>query len=191
MASLAHNLRHIVCRNTQLLRSVSLRSVAVPLHQKFMLHQMAVQQPSLFAINKTFVQVSKNRYCSTKEPGKVQERVLKVIAAYDKITADKGRWQNQNQVQTRSYSEKEPLTIQFITDRILLVLKLYDKINPEKLSLDSHFINDLGLDSLDHVEVIMAMEDEFGFEIPDVDAEKLLRPRDIVQYIADKEDIYA
>lgn len=51
-------------------------------------------------------------------------------------------------------------------------------------------MNDLGLDSLDHVEVIMAMEDEFGFEIPDGDAERLVRPKDIVQYIADKEDIY-
>lgn len=36
----------------------------------------------------------------------------------------------------------------------------------------------------------MAMEDEFGFEIPDGDAEKLHRPKDVVQYIADKEDIY-
>lgn len=67
----------------------------------------------------------------------------------------------------------------------------YDKlIVVLQLSIDSHFINDLGLDSLDHVEVIMAMEDEFGFEIPDCDAEKLFRPRDIVQYIADKEDVY-
>ena len=61
---------------------------------------------------------------------------------------------------------------------------------PLQLKTDSHFINDLGLDSLDHVEVIMAMEDEFGFEIPDGDAERLHRPADIVQYIADKEDIY-
>ena len=83
-----------------------------------------------------------------------------------------------------------PLTIEMIKDRVILVLKLYDKINPEKLTLESHFINDLGLDSLDHVEVIMAMEDEFGFEIPDVDAERLLRPADIVQYICDKEDLY-
>lgn len=56
--------------------------------------------------------------------------------------------------------------------------------------MDSHFINDLGLDSLDHVEVIMAMEDEFGFEIPDSDAEKLLKPCDIIKYVADKEDVY-
>lgn len=59
-----------------------------------------------------------------------------------------------------------------------------------QLTVDSHFINDLGLDSLDHVEVIMAMEDEFGFEIPDMDAERLVTPAAIVRYVADKEDIY-
>ncbi|XP_018561162.1 acyl carrier protein, mitochondrial isoform X1 [Anoplophora glabripennis] len=90
----------------------------------------------------------------------------------------------------RSYSSKPPLTLKLITDRVLLVLKLYDKINPDKLNLNSHFINDLGLDSLDHVEVIMAIEDEFGFEIPDADAEKLLKPADIVRYVGDKEDVY-
>ncbi|XP_011560219.3 acyl carrier protein, mitochondrial isoform X1 [Plutella xylostella] len=90
----------------------------------------------------------------------------------------------------RLYSHGPPLTIELISSRVLLVLKLYDKIIAEKLTLDSHFMNDLGLDSLDHVEVIMAMEDEFGFEIPDGDAERLVRPRDIVQYIADKEDVF-
>lgn len=59
-----------------------------------------------------------------------------------------------------------------------------------QLTVDSHFMDDLGLDSLDHVEIIMAMEDEFGFEIPDMDADKLLRPKDIVRYIADRKDIY-
>ncbi|NP_001233067.1 uncharacterized protein LOC100166849 [Acyrthosiphon pisum] len=90
----------------------------------------------------------------------------------------------------RHYSVKPPMTIEQIKKRILLVLQLYDKVNPDKLSLESHFINDLGLDSLDHVEVIMAIEDEFGFEIPDEDAEKLHRPKDIVQYVCDREDIY-
>ncbi|XP_011881741.1 PREDICTED: acyl carrier protein, mitochondrial isoform X1 [Vollenhovia emeryi] len=92
--------------------------------------------------------------------------------------------------QVRQYSHKDPLTLDIISQRVLLVLKLYDKINPTKLSLESHFMEDLGLDSLDHVEIIMAMEDEFGFEIPDMDAERLLRPKDIVRYVADKEDIY-
>ena len=52
-----------------------------------------------------------------------------------------------------------------IETRVLNVCKAFDKITADKLTLDSHFINDLGLDSLDHVEVIMAVEDEFGFEV--------------------------
>ncbi|XP_030085682.2 acyl carrier protein, mitochondrial [Serinus canaria] len=90
----------------------------------------------------------------------------------------------------RSFSELPPLTLADIKDRVLYVLKLYDKIDPEKLTAESHFMKDLGLDSLDQVEIIMAMEDEFGFEIPDGDAEKLMRPQEIVDYIADKKDIY-
>ncbi|XP_015435860.1 PREDICTED: acyl carrier protein, mitochondrial isoform X3 [Dufourea novaeangliae] len=77
-----------------------------------------------------------------------------------------------------------------VEERVLKVIAAYDKISADKLQVDSHFINDLGLDSLDHVEIIMAVEDEFGFEIPDIDAERLLRPTDIVRYVADREDIY-
>ncbi|XP_052071695.1 acyl carrier protein, mitochondrial-like isoform X2 [Mytilus californianus] len=90
---------------------------------------------------------------------------------------------------TRSYGAAVPMTFDAITQRVMLVLRLYDKINPEKLTEDSHFMNDMGLDSLDQVEIIMAMEDEFSFEIPDSDADRLMRPRDIVQYICDKEDV--
>ncbi|KAL8566589.1 hypothetical protein ACOMHN_054811 [Nucella lapillus] len=91
---------------------------------------------------------------------------------------------------SRFYSEKAPLTIDMLKQRVMLVLRLYDKIDPERLTLDSHFMNDLGLDSLDQVEIVMAMEDEFGFEIPDADSERLMRPLDIVQYVADKEDVF-
>nr|XP_056722382.1 acyl carrier protein, mitochondrial [Euleptes europaea] len=90
----------------------------------------------------------------------------------------------------RRFSDVPPLTLDSIKDRVLYVLKLYDKIDPEKLNADSHFMKDLGLDSLDQVEIIMAMEDEFGFEIPDVEAEKLMCPQEIVDYIADKKDVY-
>ncbi|XP_046621868.1 acyl carrier protein, mitochondrial isoform X2 [Neodiprion virginianus] len=81
-------------------------------------------------------------------------------------------------------------SIKQIEERVLKVVAAYDKISADKLDLNSHFIEDLGLDSLDHVEVIMAMEDEFGFEIPDRDAERLTKPAEIVRYIADKEDVY-
>ena len=83
-----------------------------------------------------------------------------------------------------------PVDIAMIKDRVMLVLKLFDKINADVLTVDSHFYNDLGLDSLDQVEIIMAMEDEFGFEIPDDNAEKLVTPAKIIQYLADHEDIY-
>ncbi|XP_023180066.1 acyl carrier protein, mitochondrial isoform X3 [Drosophila hydei] len=88
----------------------------------------------------------------------------------------------------RNYSVRN--TLEEIEHRVLKVVSAYDKVTADKLNVDSHFINDLGLDSLDHVEVIMAMEDEFGFEIPDSDAEKLLKPADIIKYVADKEDVY-
>ncbi|XP_026181029.1 NADH:ubiquinone oxidoreductase subunit AB1b [Mastacembelus armatus] len=105
------------------------------------------------------------------------------------------RWLGQNPISSvgvfcRQYGDLPPLTLESIKDRVMYVLKLYDKISPEKLQTSSHFMKDLGLDSLDQVEIIMAMEDEFGFEIPDAEAEKLMTPEEIVQYIADKKDVY-
>ncbi|XP_074511379.1 NADH:ubiquinone oxidoreductase subunit AB1b [Sebastes fasciatus] len=105
------------------------------------------------------------------------------------------RWLGQSRIPSvgvlcRQYGDLPPLTLVTIKERVMYVLKLYDKINPEKLQATSHFMKDLGLDSLDQVEIIMAMEDEFGFEIPDGEAEKLMSPGDIVQYIADKKDVY-
>lgn len=54
--------------------------------------------------------------------------------------------------------------------------------------VNSHFMKDVGLDALDHVEIIMAMEDKFGFEIPDGEAERFACPQEIVDYIADTKD---
>jgi len=87
-------------------------------------------------------------------------------------------------ISKRSYVTVDPVTIQ---ERVLKVCKAYDKINADKITPESHFINDLGLDSLDHVEVIMGIEDEFGYEIPDEQAEKLMRPVDIIRYISEIE----
>jgi len=95
-----------------------------------------------------------------------------------------------NKSLVRHYGGPAPLDLNLITQRTMLSLKLYDKIDPEKVTVDSHFMKDLGLDSLDHVEVIMAMEDEFAFEIPDQDAEKLMTPAAIIRYVADKHDVY-
>ena len=48
---------------------------------------------------------------------------------------------------------------------------------------DASFVDDLGADSLDQVELVMALEEEFGLEIPDEDAEKITRVKEAVSYI--------
>nr|CAH8862245.1 unnamed protein product [Trichobilharzia regenti] len=89
----------------------------------------------------------------------------------------------------RYYGHDVPITKPMIEDRVMLVLRLYDKVDPNKLTMDSRFREDFGIDSLDHVELVMAMEEEFCFEIPDIDAQRFLTPRDIIQYVCDKHDI--
>ena len=59
------------------------------------------------------------------------------------------------------------------------------KVSPEEVTLEASFIEDLGADSLDLVELIMAMEEEFGLEISDEDAEKIQTGQDAVNYITE------
>ena len=56
-------------------------------------------------------------------------------------------------------------------------------VDPEKVKPEASFIDDLGADSLDIVELIMALEEEFDTEIPDADAEKVVTVGDVVDYI--------
>ena len=56
-------------------------------------------------------------------------------------------------------------------------------VSPDKVKADSHFIDDLGADSLDTVELVMAFEEEFDIEIPDEDAEKIRTVKDVVSYL--------
>ena len=58
------------------------------------------------------------------------------------------------------------------------------KVDEAEIKLEKSLIDDLNADSLDIVELVMSMEDEFGFEIPDSDAEKLRTVGDAVDYIA-------
>ena len=53
------------------------------------------------------------------------------------------------------------------------------------VNMEASFIDDLGADSLDIVELIMALEEEFDIEIPDSDAEKVVAVSDVVEYIKD------
>ena len=57
-------------------------------------------------------------------------------------------------------------------------------VEMEQITLDASFIEDLGADSLDTVELVMELEDKFNIEIPDSDAEKIRTVRDSIEYLS-------
>ena len=61
-------------------------------------------------------------------------------------------------------------------------------VDAEKVTPEASFVEDLGADSLDTVELVMAFEEEFGMEIPDEAAEKLQTVGDAIEYIASNRD---
>ena len=75
-------------------------------------------------------------------------------------------------------SEHEPKMKQIIAEKL--------GVSEDKVTPQASFVDDLGADSLDQVELIMALEDEFNIEIPDEDAEKIRTVKDALDYIESK-----
>ena len=82
-----------------------------------------------------------------------------------------------------------PASVGFITD----ARASFREVIAEQLGLEetevlpeSSFVEDLGADSLDTVELVMAFEEEFGIEIPDEDAEKILTVQNVIDYIKER-----
>jgi len=71
-------------------------------------------------------------------------------------------------------------------DKIKKIIEEQLGVEGEKIKEEASFIDDLGADSLDIVELVMAMEEEYDIEIPDEDAEKLKTVGDVVNYLKDK-----
>ena len=71
-----------------------------------------------------------------------------------------------------------------VTERIISVVKNFDQVDPNKVTPETKFVEDLGLDSLDVVEVVMAIEDEFAVEIPDIEADKISSIAEAIDYIS-------
>jgi len=70
-----------------------------------------------------------------------------------------------------------------IADRVKKIVVEHLGVEADKVTESASFIDDLGADSLDTVELVMAFEEEFGIEIPDEDAEKITRVREAIDYI--------
>ncbi|KAK0517394.1 hypothetical protein JMJ35_000549 [Cladonia borealis] len=91
----------------------------------------------------------------------------------------------------RCYSAPAGLSKTEVEGRIMDLLKNFDKVkDASKLSSTSHFTSDLGLDSLDTVEVVMAIEEEFSIEIPDKEADSILSIDKAVNYILGQPDAH-
>ena len=74
-----------------------------------------------------------------------------------------------------------------IEERVKDIIVEQLSVNADQVTPEAKFIEDLGADSLDVVELVMAFEEEFGVEVPDEEAEKLLTVGDVIKYIEDKQ----
>ena len=70
-----------------------------------------------------------------------------------------------------------------VADKVKGIIVEQLGVDEEEVTPDASFVDDLGADSLDTVELVMAFEEEFGIEIPDEDAEKIQSVRDAISYI--------
>jgi acyl carrier protein len=73
-----------------------------------------------------------------------------------------------------------------VADRVKAIIVEQLGVNEDQVNEDASFQEDLGADSLDQVELVLALEEEFGVEIPDEDAEKIHNVGDAVKYITEK-----
>jgi NADH dehydrogenase (ubiquinone) 1 alpha/beta subcomplex 1, acyl-carrier protein len=83
----------------------------------------------------------------------------------------------------RTFAAQTFLDAADVTERIITVVKNFDQVDGNKVTPKVKFTEDLGLDSLDVVEVVMAIEDEFAIEIPDAEADKISSIEEAVEYI--------
>ncbi|KAA8520403.1 hypothetical protein F0562_014659 [Nyssa sinensis] len=88
-----------------------------------------------------------------------------------------------NTVRSMSAHGDDHLDKEEVIERVLDVVKCFPKVDPSKVTPDVHFQKDLGLDSLDNVEIVMALEEEFKLEIPDKEADKIDSCHLAIEYI--------
>ena len=73
-----------------------------------------------------------------------------------------------------------------VADKVIKIVVEQLGVSEDQVTPEAKFIEDLGADSLDQVELVMALEEEFGSDIPDEDAEKLTTVGDAIKYVESK-----
>ncbi|MEE9523872.1 MAG: acyl carrier protein [Thermodesulfovibrionales bacterium] len=73
-----------------------------------------------------------------------------------------------------------------IDEKVKEIISKQLGVDASEVTPDASFVEDLGADSLDTVELVMAFEEEFGIEIPDEDAEKIAKVKNAIDYINNK-----
>lgn len=73
-----------------------------------------------------------------------------------------------------------------VSDKVTKIIVEQLGVSPDEVNPDASFVEDLGADSLDLTELIMAMEEEFDLEIPDEEAQKIQKVQDAIDYINNK-----
>jgi acyl carrier protein len=73
-----------------------------------------------------------------------------------------------------------------IEEKVIEIISQKLNLSKDQVKPEASFVDDLGADSLDLVELVMAMEEAFGMEVPDEDAEKLRTVKDVIEYVKAK-----
>jgi acyl carrier protein len=82
-----------------------------------------------------------------------------------------------------SHSSKDTITMSTVEQQVKKIVAEQLGVKEEEVTNDASFVDDLGADSLDTVELVMALEEEFETEIPDEDAEKITTVQQAIDYI--------
>lgn len=119
--------------------------------------------------------------------GNVQARVIQVLSDFERVDAAKVGLKLAVNLRHRRWCFGNFFSYEF---RVIACINpwahpssISKRFSRMQVQADSHFIHDLGLDSLDAVELVMALEDEFSIEISDADAEKIMSVGSAVEHI--------
>ena len=88
--------------------------------------------------------------------------------------------------QRASYSQKDSSLMSTVEQQVKAIVAEQLGVKQEQVTNDASFVDDLGADSLDTVELVMALEEEFEIEIPDEDAEKITTVHQAIEYINER-----